>query len=267
MGIVRRFAFEEVEGLRVGRFDLGLNTSAVLYRLGRTLIDSGPPNRWAAVRDFLRSRPVDRVVLTHYHEDHSGNAARIQAETGATVFAHPLALPHLSRGWPLALYQRWFWGRPDLLVAEAVPDEISLEGGGRLRVLTTPGHAEDQVCYLEPDRGWLFTGDLFISSRPRYLRFDENLDRQIESLSRVLAHNFDVLFCGHRGVVTGAHQAIADKRDYLENLREQARRLRQKGWPVHRITRELLGSESLTSLATGFTFTKGNLIRACLTEH
>jgi hypothetical protein len=81
-----------------------------------------------------------------------------------------------------------------------------------------------------------------------------------------MAHDFNVLFCGHRGVVTGAHQAIADKRDYLINLRGRAWRLRQKGWSVRRITRELLGYESLTSLATGYTFTKGNLIRACLTE-
>lgn len=265
MGIVRRFDFEWVEGLRVGRFDLGVNTSSILYRLGSTLIDTGPPNRWHAVRDFLQDRIVGRVLLTHHHEDHSGNAARIRRETGAAVLAHPLALPHLAGGWPLAPYQRLFWGRPELLAAGPLPDEIDLDGAGMLRVIAAPGHAEDMVCYLEPERGWLFTGDLFISGKTRYLRFDEDLGRQMESLRKILEYDFRVVFCGHRGVVADGYSAIREKLAYLENLCAEARELHRSGWPVGRIVRQLLGREDLTSLATGYTFTKGNLIRACLT--
>lgn len=53
MGIVRQFGYKEVEGLRTGRFDLELNTSALLYRIGTTLIDTGPANRWQQVRAFF----------------------------------------------------------------------------------------------------------------------------------------------------------------------------------------------------------------------
>lgn len=265
MSIVRRFDFEWVEGLRVGRFDLGVNTSAILYRLGSTLIDTGPPNRWPAVRDFLQDRMVGRVLLTHHHEDHSGNAARIQREKGAAVLAHSLAIHHLAHGWPLSPYQRLFWGRPELCEAGTLPDEIGLDGTGRLQVIASPGHADDLVCYLEPERGWLFTGDLFISARPRYLRFDEDLGRQIASLRNILTYNFEVVFCGHRGVVVDGYRAIREKLDYLETLSAEARELHRSGWPVGRIVRQMLGREDLTSLATGYTFTKGNLIRACLT--
>lgn len=266
MGVDRRFGYKEVEGLRTGRFDLGVNTSAVLYRLGTTLIDSGAPNRWPQVRDFLQNRPPEQVLLTHHHEDHGGNAARIQATFGTRVLAHPAALPELDTGWRLRPYQRLFFGRPPRLTAQPVPDVVELEDGMRLQTLSTPGHADDLVCYLEPERGWLFTGDLYIGSRPRYLRQDESLPQQIESLRAILQHDFNIVFCGHRGVVTEGHRAIAEKLDYLLRFCEQVRALRGSGCSVSEITRRLLGREDLTSLATLGHFTKRNMVRGCLVD-
>ena len=43
-------------------------------------------------------------------------------------------------------------------------------GGVRLEVVETPGHSPDHVCFFERARGWLFTGDLFLAERQRYLR-------------------------------------------------------------------------------------------------
>ena len=264
MGVVCRFACREVEGLRTGRFDLELNTSAVLYRLGATLIDTGPPNRWPQVRSFLQEQPPERVLLTHHHEDHSGNAARIQAAFGAQILAHPAALPELAAGWRLRPYQHLFWGRPLPLIAQTVPEINEMDGGLRLQTLRTPGHADDLVCYLEPERGWLFTGDLYIGSRSRYLRRDENLPLQIESLRAILQHNFKIVFCGHRGVVTEGYRAIEEKLDYLVTFTQQVKDLHSKGLSVREITRQLLGREDFTSMATLGHFTKGNLVRGCL---
>ncbi len=264
MGVVRRFTYREVESLRVGRFDLEVNTSAVLYRIGATLIDTGPPNRWPQVRSFLQEKPPKRVLLTHHHEDHGGNGAHIQAEFGAQILAHPAALPELAAGWKLRPYQHIFWGRPPRLIAQTVPDAVELGDGLRLQSLSTPGHAADLVCYLEPERGWLFTGDLYIGSRSRYLRQDENLPLQIESLRAILHHNFKVVFCGHRGVVTEGYKSIEEKLDYLVTFTQQVKDLRSKGMSVREITRQLLGREDLTSLATLGHFTKSNLVRGCL---
>lgn len=264
MGIVRRFAYRDVEGLRTGRFNLEVNTSAVLYRLGTTLIDTGPPNRWPQVRNFLQERSPEMVLLTHHHEDHSGNGARIQAEFGAQILAHSAALPELAAGWRLRPYQHLFWGRPLKLIAKTVPEINELGGGLRLQTLRTPGHADDLVCYLEPERGWLFTGDLYIGNRPRYLRQDENLPLQIASLRTILSHGFKVVFCGHRGVVIEGYQAMEEKLDYLLNFCEQVKQLHGKGISAREITRRLLGREDLTSLATLGHFTKGNMVRGCL---
>jgi len=266
VSVDQRFTYLGVEGLRTGRFDLELNTSVILYRIGSTLIDTGPPNRWPQVRNFLRERPPRQVLLTHHHEDHSGNAARIQTEYGAEILAHPAALPELAHGWRLRPYQRLFWGRPPHLTAQAAPDRIALENGLQLSMLPAPGHAADLVCYLEAERGWLFTGDLYIGSRPRYLRRDENLPLQIESLRAILRHDFEVLFCGHRGPVPDGHRMLSNKLAYLVEFSEQVRELHGKGLTVREITRRLLGREDLTRLATLGHFTKGNLVRGCLTK-
>ncbi|MFC6723846.1 MBL fold metallo-hydrolase, partial [Halobium palmae] len=59
------------------------------------LVDTGDGED--GTRDELRSRlgeydvavaDVDRVLLTHWHHDHVGMAAEIQAESGATVHVH-----------------------------------------------------------------------------------------------------------------------------------------------------------------------------------
>ena len=75
MAIEQRISFADVEGLRAGRFNFAVNTAATCYRLGSTLIDSGCANRWRQVRTFIEEQPLQQVLLSHHHEDHSGNAA------------------------------------------------------------------------------------------------------------------------------------------------------------------------------------------------
>lgn len=264
MSITQRIRYQQVEGLRAGRFDAGVNTSAICYRLGTTLIDSGCANRWAQVCGFIGEQPVRKLLLTHHHEDHSGNAARIQQKTGASVLAPASALPDLANGWRMRPYQHLLFGRPQRLQATPLPEELELEEGWTLQVIATPGHAADLVCYLESNQGWLFTGDLFIGERTRYLRQDENLGEQLESLRKVLSYDFQTLFCTHRGVVEDGRRALAAKLQHLETLCGEARHLSRMGLSKKEITRRLLGREELVSLVTGYHFTKHNLICACL---
>ena len=259
-----RFEHESVEGLRAGRFDLGINSSCIVYRLGSTVVDTGPPNQWAVVRKFLQERDVKRVLVTHHHEDHSGNAARLKDEMQATVFVPERGLEPMSHGFRLRPYQRIIWGVPGRLESRPTPGETEIEGGLRLLAVPAPGHSPDMTCYLEPERGWLFTGDLYIASRPRFMRADENVDEQIESLRRVGVLEFETLFCAHRGVVTDGQRAIRAKLDYLVSLRDEVRHLNAQGRSTGEITRILLGRESVMSFLTLFHFSKKNLVRGCL---
>jgi len=259
-----RCQHDGVEGLRTGRFDFGISSSCILYRLGSTVIDTGPPNQWRLVRRFLSERDVTRVVITHHHEDHSGNGARLGRDMNVDVFLPSEGVELMKRGFPLRAYQRIIWGVPVRFEAQSVPDELELEHGFLLRAIPAPGHSSDMTCYLEPNRGWLFTGDLYIASKPLFLRADENLGDEIESLRGVLELDFETVFCAHRGVVSNGRQAIRAKLDYLVSLRDEVRKLHAEGHSVSAIKHMLLGREGMLSFITMFHFSKKHLIEACL---
>ena len=264
MAVLERFEHEGVEGLRVGRFRMGINTSVVVYRLGGTVIDTGPGNQWQFVRGFLREKPVERVLITHHHEDHGGNGARIKRDMNAQAFAPPSGVACLADGFPLHFYQRVFWGSPRKFLTEALPDEMAIEDGLHVRAILTGGHAPDMTCLLIPERGWLFSGDMFVASTIRYLRADEDLDGILAGLHLLLEHEFDTLFCAHRGVVHDGHTAIRAKLEGLEALRDRARGLERDGMSLREITRVLLGKEDMVAWITQGHYSKSNLVRGLL---
>ncbi|MDX1630590.1 MAG: MBL fold metallo-hydrolase [Thermoanaerobaculia bacterium] len=253
-----------VEGLRVGRFPGRINTTCILYRLGETVIDTGPANQWSTVKRFLRERSAERILVTHHHEDHGGNLARVVRATGGTSYSPRASRRPLAEGFPLHLYRRIVWGRPETVEPTTIPPRIPAGGSSSLTPIAAPGHSADMTCYLEPDRGWLFSGDLYVSSRIRYLRRDEDLPRQLETLRSVLELDFETVFCSHRGVLSEGREALARKLDFLESLVERVQNLRRRGMSPGAITRELLGREDLMSWITAFHYSKRNLVEGCL---
>ncbi|MCP3963951.1 MAG: MBL fold metallo-hydrolase [bacterium] len=259
----QRIEHAGVEGLRVGRIRSQLTTACILYRLGDTVIDTGPPNQWRRVRRFLKERRVERVIVTHHHEDHSGNLARVHRALDPQILSPPGSVEPLAAGFPLKPYQYLIWGRPRRVRAEAVPERLETGDGVTLIAVHAPGHSDDMTCYLEPERGYLFTGDLYIASKTRYLRADEDLSQQIDSLRRVLELDFDTVFCSHRGVVRAGKEALREKLDFLESLCQRVAHLRAEGRGIKEVTRMLLGREDLMALITGYHFSKRNLIAGC----
>jgi glyoxylase-like metal-dependent hydrolase (beta-lactamase superfamily II) len=264
-----RITYGSVEGLRTGRYGLGLNAKAVCYRIGRTLVDTGPPNQWRAVRRFATEQAeahgIDRVLLTHHHEDHAGNAARLQELLDVPVYAPEAALDRLRDGVSVDTYRWIVWGRPRPVEAEPVPDTLSLVDGTTLRTLPAPGHTDDMVCYLAEEHGLLFAADLYVTRRPQYLRAEEHAPRLIESIHDVLEHDFHTLLGGHRGVVEDGRRALAEKVKYLEALCGVVqRRYRYDKLAVPEITDEILGREGMLYWVSGGDFSKHNLIASCL---
>ncbi len=262
-GVCQRERWGPIESIRVGRFNFGVNTSFVVHRLGSTVIEAGPPNRWRQIGQFLSESRVETLLVSHHHEDHSGNAARI-GEWGARVLAPEASLRLLHQGFPIHFYRRQVWGVPPRVDAEALPDDFLDADQRRWKVIATPGHADDMVCFLELEHGWLFSADLYVAARVRFARPEDRLPLEIASLKRVLSLPFSELFCAHRGRVERGRQALEAKLDYLVTLREQVRDLFQRGWSLGRIRRRLLGFEDHVSWLSGFHFCKANLIRACL---
>ena len=255
----------------MGLFHLGVNTSFVVYRVGNTLIDTGPPNQWTKVLRFAQERPPSLVLLTHHHEDHSGNAARLKSTFGSTVLAPELSRELLKDGFLVHPYRRFFWGKPPRVETQRLTSVVEDDSGYVWEVVPTPGHADDMVCFYEPRRGWLFSADLYVASKVRYARPEDRISLEIASLRRVLKLPIERLFCSHRGPVENGHHALSKKLAYLENLRSQVFELWNRGLPKVEIQRRLVGPEDGAGWLSGRHFCKANLITACLqsalTEH
>jgi glyoxylase-like metal-dependent hydrolase (beta-lactamase superfamily II) len=98
---------------------------------------------------------IGHVFETHVQADHPSGALELARRTGARIYLHEsadVAFPHV------ALHDG---------------DEVPL-GNDYVRVLHTPGHSEDSVCYLVgdrtrgPDPWFVLTGDtLFVGSAGR----------------------------------------------------------------------------------------------------
>lgn len=124
------------------------------------------------VVDGLTALPVT-AVTTHAHWDHIGGhryfdrVAVHEAERDWLAAGFPLPLEAVKRSLtarPCAFPEefrleeyRIFQGEPQRLLRDG--DWLDL-GNRRLRVLHTPGHSPGHCCFYEPERGYLFSGDL-----------------------------------------------------------------------------------------------------------
>lgn len=235
-----------------------------VYLVDGLLVDSGPPNLGGAVRRLVSELGVRQCVTTHYHEDHSGNHALLADELRITPLAHAVGVGRLAqRDEHPQLYRRVAWGVRQPARVATLDDRLETPRF-RFRVIHTPGHAADHVALYEPDRGWLFSGDLYLAPKLRYLRADEDVYAMIESLRRVIALEPRVLFCQHRGRVDNGRALLRQKLDFLVELGERIHGLARRGLREAEIARALPGSDLLWRVWTGGDFSKRNFVRAFL---
>lgn len=263
--MILRFDYGPVRYFRMARTFLGQAIYWTgVYLVDGLMIDSGPPNLAPEVRQLVAELSVRQCVTTHHHEDHSGNHVLLATEFRITPLAHATALPRLAqRDTHPHLYRTVAWGvRQPARVAAL--DERLMTPHFRFEVIHTPGHAADHVALYEPDRGWLFSGDLYLAPKLRYLRADEDVHAMIASLSRVLALEPRVLFCQHRGRVENGAALLRHKLDFLLELGERIHALHRQGLSEKEIARALPGRDLLWRVWTAGDFSKRNFVRAFL---
>ena len=162
------------------------------YLVGRepaVVIDPGPddPGHIEAVREAAEARGgIGAVLLTHSHADHAGGVERLGKEPA----------------------------RPG--------DGETVMG---LRALATPGHAEDHLCFLLPDVGVCFTGDLILGEGSTIVPPREHggsLGDYMRSLERLQGLDLKVLYPGHGPEIRDPAAKIAE---YIEHRMMRERRL------------------------------------------
>ncbi len=258
-------SYGPVTALKQGRTMLGAGRawmSVRSYAVDGLLIDAGLASSERHLMEFARRRSIHRAVITHHHEDHSGNA-RAMLAAGVAVEASAATAALVRRGFSIRLYQHMMWGAaPRARVAAFASNVIDTERH-RFEVIEAPGHCDDQVVLYERSEGWLFSGDAFLASRIKYFRADEDFAATVASLRRLTALSFEALYCAHRPVVTGGRAALAKKLDQLVTLEGEVRRLHAQGLSLGEIARRTLGREDLwLYLWTAGDVSRRNLVRS-----
>jgi glyoxylase-like metal-dependent hydrolase (beta-lactamase superfamily II) len=180
---------------------------------GLTLVDTGLADSFDLLRAAFTESGIDiarveRIVLTHCHTDHVGNAAELKAATGAKVLAHPLERVNLERSEEGVQIDGWLDDN----------EEIHCDGF-RLRTILTPGHAPGHLCIVEPRSRVLCAGDM-ISGFGSVGIFPPSgsMRDYISSLRRLqqeyAAIHFSLVCPGHGPVITDARAKIAE---YIEH--------------------------------------------------
>ncbi len=174
-------------------------------------IDSGEAidrYRWF-LKGYLAAVEREEIAIaaiTHHHADHSGNLKWAREALGAEV-----AIPANGR----ALLK----GRiPRQVTLLRDGDLIDLDGGVRVRVLATPGHSVDSLCYYIEEEGVLFTGDTLLGSSTTTVWDLASYRRTLQRLLEL--PNLRIICPGHGRIVRDPRERLQMYIDH-RNMRER----------------------------------------------
>lgn len=159
------------------------------YLLGRgavTVIDPASPWPEEQERLFeaLRYEPVERIFLTHHHQDHVGGAVDIARRLGVPIAAHRRTAALLEGQVPVQQH----FDEGDVLATD----------NGRWTCWHTPGHASGHLCLVDLERRAVVAGDMVAGEGTIVLDPPEGeLGKYLESLERLRALDPTVLFPAH----------------------------------------------------------------------
>jgi len=255
----------EIRKYRLARSILGRGLYfTACYWIDGLVVDTGCAHTVDELVSVLDGLPINCIVNTHGHEDHTAANAVLQTKYGVEVLAHPLALPVLSaprEKQPLQLYRQIMWGYPTPSRGSALGKTVETEHH-RFEVIYTPGHSPDHICLFEPKKGWLFTGDAYIGGKDRALRQDYDVWRIIKSLKKIVGLNLSLLCPGSGSVRRNPRQEIVEKIEYLEELGHRILTLHREGVGDRQISRTLLGREMPIAYFSVGHFSGKNLVRS-----
>jgi glyoxylase-like metal-dependent hydrolase (beta-lactamase superfamily II) len=265
----RQFQLEDLEYYRFSVYRMGTNVQTVYtFLLGDTLIDTAHSNSRDEVLARFENRGIRQILLTHFHEDHSGNAGFLKRRWKVPVYGHPETAKVLKKGYKVSPLSRVISGHVSRV--EVTPlEETQMIRAGQYDVqpIFTPGHSHDHYSYYIPEKGWLFSGDLFVAERIKYFANFESIKEQIASLQKLCALDFDVLLCSHNPKVKNGKAHLEKKLRNFEEFYETVKTLSTKGMSAKEILEHTGRKENkLYDIITLGNFNAINMVKSVLKD-
>lgn len=169
-------------------WDLGPTWCYLIVGRKISLIDTGRFGNYAVFESLLKSigkvfSDIDRIIVTHSHEDHDGNLAEIFPSVQGELWTHSIYPqmisyhPHVKDGakhpehpgscrqciMPEKFYTtcRQYQRTRSLLHIDFTIDGDQRRADDSLRFIFTPGHSPDAICVVLEDEV-IFTGDTLL---------------------------------------------------------------------------------------------------------
>lgn len=239
MRYLKKKEFGRVQAVESGWSPIGKPFMTVhFYVVDGICIDTGFRHMQKEAVISLKQHPIHKIILTHHHEDHSGNAAVLNKAYNAPVLGHPVTVEKMKRLFKILPYQHYAWGAAQPVEMQGLPPTIQSDHI-ELHAIHTPGHSRDHTVFLEKREGWLFSGDLFLAERIKYFRADEKMKDQIDSLKKIRQYDFDFLFCAHNPQLQNGKLKLQNKLQYLEDIYGTVKGMHAKGLDLDEIIKNI----------------------------
>jgi glyoxylase-like metal-dependent hydrolase (beta-lactamase superfamily II) len=218
------------------------------------VVDPGPDSEphLAALKAAIAGRPVEAIVLTHTHRDHSALAPRLKSEIGAPLWFGGRHGPSRPK--------RWWWERdpvardshyglePDRMLADG---DVLTIGDMTIEVIPSPGHCSNHLCLGIRGTPHLLTGDHVMGWNSTLVAApDGSMADYFQSLERTISSPYTIYHPAHGGPIQNgpdyarallAHRELRNEQIRLamkagvRSLGEMRRRLYPMlDWPMTR---------------------------------
>ena len=217
----------------------GGNMTVLAGRDGKLLVDSGytvSKAKVSAVLSSLDTKPITRLLNTHWHADHTDGNAWVH-ETGASIIAHANTKKHLSVATRVEGWEWTFPAAPDgALPATTFDDRHEFRQNDTSIEMQYygPAHTDSDVYVFYEEANVLHVADTWWNGIFPFIDYSTggNIDGMIRAMERnvTLGDENTIVVPGHGP--TGSTKDMKEYLDMLATIRGNVARLKERGKSV-----------------------------------